>query len=96
MKKNFLKLFVVAATFFICTTANAMTGIEFMKLSSGSEEKAALEPLVVEYVSQGYKNVPNWAELSRFVNDAIRKNGWGNKDLRDIAISAAKEKGMTK
>lgn len=96
MKKSFLMFFVISVILIIHTIANAMTGLEFMKISSASEKRIVLEPVIIEYVSQGYKNVPDWSELSNKIEKAIRKNGWGNRDIHDIALDAAKAQGMTK
>ena len=96
MKRFFLSVFLLITVLSFGVNANAMTGTDFIKITSSLEQRNALEPFIVEYVAQGYKNVPNWAELSMAVNEAIRKNGWGKRDLKGIAIDAAKIKGMTK
>ena len=77
----------------VASTANATTGIEFMQLGA-TEQREAVEPLILEYVSQGHKNVPSWARLSGKIEELTRKNGWGNEDISTIALEAAKELGM--
>jgi len=94
MKKNLMKLFIVVAAFFICTTANAMTGLEFMRYTL-FEQADILKPIIISYVSQGYKQVPNWPTLASEIDVQIRRWGLGDKNIEDIALEAAKVKGMT-
>ena len=81
--------------FFMASTAFATTGLEFLRIEDTSQESAMLKPIVIEFVEQGYKNVPNWAKLSNRMEELIRKNGWATNDVNEIALAAAKSLGMT-
>jgi hypothetical protein len=94
MKKNFLKILIVAIALFFCTTANAMTGLEFMQ-SPILEQSEILKQHILHYVSQGYKKVPDWIDLKIEIETQIRRWGMGNKNIEDISLEAAKQKGMT-
>jgi len=74
----------------------AMTGVEFLKVEDASEQAKIVKPIVVTFVSRGYKNVPSWASLSSKMADLIRKNGYRYKSVEDIAEEAALELGMTR
>lgn len=94
MKKNFVKIFIIAVALLFCTTANAMTGLEFMQ-SPILEQNAILKQLIIHYVSQGYKKVPDWIDLKIEIETQIRRWGLGDKNIEDISFEAAKQKGMT-
>ena len=81
---------------FLANTALAMTGVEFLRIDGTPQESATLEPIVIEFVAQGYKKVPKWSRLSIKMADIIRERGLAKEDINKIAIDAAKELGMTK
>ena len=94
-----MKRIIVLSLFtaiFLCafTGANAMTGTEFMGYSI-LDQSSILKPIIIKYISEGYKKVPDWYDLSKEIDIQIRRWGMGNKDLEDIALEAAKVRGMT-
>lgn len=80
--------------FFMASTAFATTGLEFLSLGA-TQESTMLKPIIIEFVGQGYKNVPDWCELGGRMEELIRKNGWATNDVNEIALAAAKSLGMT-
>jgi hypothetical protein len=62
-----MKAMVVAVGLLLAATpAGAMTGLEFLQAfdKSASDQAAALEPLVRQFVREGYHNVPDWSDLA--------------------------------
>ncbi len=85
-----------AAILFSTTAAYAMTGVEFLRVEGTSQENDTIEPIIIEFVAQGYKNVPSWSHLGTQMAELIRKYGWATNDINEIALEAAKSLGMTK
>ncbi len=94
MQKATQSLWVVFLLF--TSVAHAMTGVEFLRVEGTSQEHNTLEPIVIEFVAQGYKNVPSWSRLGTTMAELIRKNGWATDDINKIALEAAESLGMTK
>jgi hypothetical protein len=80
------------------TPASAMTGLEFLEASdnSASNEAAVMEPLVRQFVREGYHDVPDWTNLSVLTRDLILKKGYRDQNVADIAREAAIANGMSK
>ncbi|MBF0295194.1 MAG: sel1 repeat family protein [Magnetococcales bacterium] len=74
---------------------HGMTGLEFMELQAHNQHNL-IEPLIREYLEAGYKNIPNWAEISYEMEDLIRKKGYSGNEVREIAFEAAIRRGMHK
>lgn len=95
MKKTLFILAILIVASVI--NVQAMTGVEYLSLDNNISAKAdLLKPIIVSFVSQGYKNVPSWAGLGSAMEDLIRKNGYANEDVETIALEAAIVKGMTR
>ncbi len=81
------------------TPAGAMTGQEFLQVYDDSplvEEPAVMKPLVRQFVSEGYHNVPGWAYLGEMTHALILEKGYRDKDIAEIAREAAIANGMSK
>ncbi len=73
-----------------------MTGLEFVQLESSAEVEEVLRKIIISFLEQGFRAVPNATELSQAMEYIIRKNGWRDQDISDISWSAAKSLGMKK
>ena len=71
-----------------------MTGLDFIKLDFGSQD-VALEPIILWYVENSYKNVPDSWKLSFHIREIVLKSGSGSDSLKDISLKAAIELGMS-
>lgn len=89
-----MKVSIITIAILFYTSTYAMTGLEFMQ-SSIREQNTVCDQLIIYYVSQGYQKVPDWIDLKMEIDNHIRRWGSGNKNIEDIAIEAAKAKGMT-
>ena len=90
---------VVVGLLLIATPANAMTGLEFLKVcdvGGFSDEADVMKPLVRQFVMEGYHSVPNWAELGSMAQKLILEKGYRDKDIAEIAREAAIANGMSK
>jgi hypothetical protein len=76
----------------------AMTGLEFLQASENnvSNEAAVIEPLVRQFVREGYHNVPDWAHLGNLTRALMLQKGDRDKNVADIAREAAMANGMSK
>jgi len=78
------------------------TGFEFyvrcqqVGINSVDPMFQTIQSLVYEWIKQEYRNVPDAMQLSSWVLEAVRKNGWGNRELKDICLDVALENGMMK
>ncbi len=88
-------LLFVATLMLSSDIASAETGLDFMRLDTYDRTKI-LEPYILDYVAEGYRNVPDQFDLSIEVANSIRKDGSGRIDLKLIAIETAKRMGMSK
>jgi hypothetical protein len=61
-----------------------------------SNEAAVMEPLVRQFVREGYHNVPNWAHLGILTRGLILQKGHRDENVADIAREAAIANGMSK
>ena len=95
---RFFKSTVVAAGINIIFLANAlaMTGLDFIKLENATSQRKALEPIIIQFATNGYKNVPDWPSLSIKVREIILKSGYGSQPLERITKEAAKQLGMSR
>ena len=96
---NAIKAMVVVVGLLIAATpAGAMTGLEFLQAfdRSASDQAAIMEPLVRQFVREGYHNVPDWADLAGEARALILEKGYRDKDIAEIAREAAIANGMSK
>jgi hypothetical protein len=94
-----LRATTVTAAWLLITAipADAMTGLEFLQASNNvSAEAAIMEQIIVKFISQGYRRVPDWAHLARITRELILEKGYRDKDIVEIAEEAAIADGMTK
>jgi hypothetical protein len=91
-------IIVVVGLLLAATPAGAMTGQEFLQVydRSADDEAAALEPLVRQFVGEGYHSVPDWAELGDLARALILEKGHRDEDIVEIAREAAIKNGMSK
>jgi hypothetical protein len=89
---------LAAALLFAATPAGAMSGLEFLHAQdkSASDEFDAMEPIVRQFVREGYRNVPDWAALGIMTRALILERGYRDKDIAEIAREAAIAHGMSK
>ena len=73
-----------------------MTGLDFYTINNPDEIQEALEPITIGLLRAGYQNIPDWKELSDQMKFLIRKYGWRDKNIFDIAEQAGKSLGMKK
>jgi hypothetical protein len=76
------------------TMANAISAIEFLKAETDNREAEYVKPLVIQFVSRGYKNVPDWPKLSRAIRKKILEKGYTYQSLESVAEEAAIDEGM--
>ena len=96
---NALKaMIVVVGLLLAATPASAMTGLEFLQAfdNSVSDQAPVLQPLVRQFVREGYHNVPGWVTLAFMTRDLILKKGYRDNDIAEIAREAAIASGMSK
>ncbi len=96
---NTMKGVVVAIGLLLAATpAGAMSGQEFLQADdkSPSDDAAVLNPLVRQFVREGYHNVPDWADLAIMVRALILEKGYRDNDIAEIAREAAIANGMSK
>jgi hypothetical protein len=94
-----MKAMVLAVGVLLAATpAGAMSGLEFLQAfdKSGSDQAAVMEPLVRQFVGEGYHNVPDWPELAGVARALILEKGYRDKDIVEIAREAAIASGMSK
>jgi hypothetical protein len=89
---------IAALGLLIATTpVIAMTGLEFLQAGDDANAKAVImEPIVIKFISQGYRHVPDWAHLAQFTRELILEKGYRDRDIVEIAEEAAITHGMTK
>jgi hypothetical protein len=88
---------LVAVVLLAATPAGAMSGLEFLEaFDKGGYIAVMMEPLVRQFVSEGYHNVPDWFELGIMTRELILKKGYRDKDIAEIAREAALAHGMSK
>lgn len=75
--------------------AFAMAAIEFLKADTVAKSNV-LEPIIISFVSQGYKHVPDWAPLSSACRKLILEKGYNYQDMEEVAKEAALGLGMTR
>jgi hypothetical protein len=93
-----MKAMVVAVGLLAATPADAMTGLEFLQAfdKGGAAQAEALQPLVRQFVREGYHNVPDWADLAYMARALILEKGYRDKPMAEIAREAAIANGMSK
>lgn len=94
MKRRLRNLALLALL--IPQLAFGMAAIEYLKLQHAHEQARILEPIIVSFVSRGYKNVPDWAPLAHAVRALILKNGYTYQNVENVAEEAAIGLGMTR
>ena len=91
-----LYLCIILLSFLFASTANALSGIDFLQIESSSQKRRIIEPIIVEFVEKGYTNVPDWVDLDQVIERLIRNEGWASDDINKIALEAATKLGMRK
>jgi hypothetical protein len=95
-----MKAMVLAVGLLLAATpAGAVTGLEFLQLRDNdqvSDEAAIMQPLVQQFLREGYSNVPDWGVLGVLTRALILKKGYRDKDVEEIAREAAIANGMSK
>lgn len=66
-----------------------ITGYEFFEITDPFEIVEILQPIINEFVRQGYRNVPDCETLADEMREQIRKNGWGQKPVEEVAERVA-------
>jgi hypothetical protein len=91
---------MVPGLLFAAAPAAAMTGLEYLQAQKEDPyhqaESALMTIFIIQFVDQGYRNVPDWASLGMYVEELIRQKGYRDKDLGEIAKEAAIAHGMRK
>jgi hypothetical protein len=91
---------VLAGLLFAATPAAAMTGLEFLQAKAHPEPDYkyhdVMKSLVVKFIEQGYRNVPDWSHLAIYTEQLILQKGYRDKDIAEIAEEAALAHGMSK
>jgi hypothetical protein len=62
----------------------------------GSDLRVIMEPLVRQFVREGYHHVPDWTDLAFIARALILEKGYRDKDIAEIAKEAAIANGMSK
>ena len=96
---NMMKAMALAVGLLLAATpAGAMTGLEFLQAfdKSGADQAAVMEPLVRQFVREGYHNVPDWPELAIVARALILEKGYRDRDIAEIAKEAAIARGVSK
>jgi len=92
---SFLFRCAVATAFCaIVEVASAMSALEFLRAETDNKEAPVMKEVVIRLVAKGYKNVPDWPQLSRITRQKILENGYTNQDIEAIAEEAALAAGM--
>jgi hypothetical protein len=89
---------MAAGLLFAAAPAGAMTGLEFLEAKAHPDSRfyAVMDSLVIRLVSEGYRNVPGWANLATIMEELILQKGYRDKDVAEIAEEAALAHGMRK
>lgn len=89
---------VTAIFLFLAVTefASAMSALEFLRAEADNNEARVMKEVVIKLVAKGYKNVPDWAQLSSVTKKKILEKGYTNQDIDGIAEEAALAAGMTR
>jgi hypothetical protein len=91
---NALKAMVVMVGLLLAATpAGAMTGQEFLQVD---DDDRRTEPLVRQFVREGYHSVPDWTDLAAMARALILEKGYRDEDIAEIAREAAIANGMSK
>jgi hypothetical protein len=97
---NAMKVMVVVVGLLLAAIpASAMTGLEFLTVYDDTDVDkliAVLQPLVRQFVMEGYHSVPDWTHLSFMTHNLILERGYRDKDVAEIAREAAIANGMSK
>ena len=73
-----------------------MTGLEFFEITDKTEIQDILVLITTQLLHAGYKNIPDWISLSAAIEALIRKHGWSDMDIEEIALKAAIALGIKK
>jgi hypothetical protein len=71
-----------------------MPGLDFDSLEDRSEIEEKLNPILLSFLSNGYKNIPESVELSGAMKTLIMKQGLAENGIEEIALEAAVSLGM--
>ena len=69
------------------------TGIDFYETEDLLQQREILQPIITEFIHQGFQNIPDWQELAAEMKRLIRKNGWRDRPVDQIAMDAARAVG---
>ena len=70
------------------------TGMDFYETEDMLGQRDILQPIITEFIRQGFHNIPEWQELAVEMKRMIRKNGWRDRPVDEIAVDAGKAVGM--
>ncbi len=71
------------------------TGMDFYETEDMLDQQDILQPIITEFIRQNYCNIPDWQELATEMKRLIRKNGWRDRSVEEIAEDAGKGLGMS-
>jgi len=89
-----LRHLIVLLGLWVATAAQALTAIEFLRMETDGKEADVCKQLVFDFVSQGYRNVPDWSKLSVAMRKKILEKGYTTMSVEQVALEAALETGM--
>ena len=81
---------------FIANAASALAAIEFLRMEDASDKANFLKPIIVSFVSRGYKKVPDWPSLSNECRKLILEKGYTFQNMEQVAEEAAIRLGMSR
>jgi len=70
------------------------TGMDFYETEDLLQQRDIIQPIITEFIRQGFQNIPDWHELAVEMKQMIRKNGWRDRPVDEIAEDAARAVGM--
>lgn len=94
--KTLRKVLIAVALLCVAGGAHAIAAIEFMKMDSAQGQSDVLKPIIISFLSKGYKKVPDWARLASLVRAKILEKGYTYQSLESVAEEAAVGAGMTR
>jgi hypothetical protein len=97
MIRFYIHLGVVATLLALMTgVASAISALEFLRAEADNKEARMMKEEVIKLVAKGYKNVPDWPQLSDLTKKKILEKGYTTQDIDAVAEEAALSAGMTK
>ena len=68
--------------------------MDFYETEDLLQQRDIIQPIITEFIRQGFQNIPDWHELAVEMKQMIRKNGWRDRPVDEIAEDAARAVGM--